>query len=321
MNLIIISAFSALVINLHIISTFAGTCSDPWVAVWSKCVLVSADPMSWWDSHDYCATLSTNQGNGMLASMPDCLDFAELTYYMGFASASEGGSFWVGAHTEFTANNWKWLTMESLRTGVPFWAYTEGHDEDEDCAAVDSQYYYQLADYNCDELKRAVCMVEQENYSEFKRFERSYEILDCPSESTQVGDHCYHFSSNYESRSWADAENRCQNPTNWDHGNPGELFSPSTCEEFSHMAHHLETHGDIKYWVGAVDVTGYNEWSWVSGDTIPSGAPYWAYGQPNHESDGKPRHHCAFMDAEKRRYLNDNICSSRLRYICEVFTS
>ena len=66
-------------------SLIPGTCPDSWAAVGNKCVHVSTDPMTWWEAHDYCATLSTNQGNGMLASMPDCLDFAELTYYMGFA--------------------------------------------------------------------------------------------------------------------------------------------------------------------------------------------------------------------------------------------
>lgn len=315
MNLKYNLALNILGIQLHLISTVFGTCPEPWVAVGKKCVHMSTEPMTWWESSDYCSSLTTDQGNGMLASTPDCLDFAELTYYVGYAAMGQG-SFWIGAHTEFTSHNWKWLTLEPLTTGVPFWAYSEGHGQNEECAAMESEHYYQLADDDCEALKGAVCMVDQDS-TEFKRFERSHELLDCPDETMQVGDHCYHFSKSHDY--WNMAEKRCQDPASWTHQNPGELFSPSSCEEFSHMAHHLETEGNTKYWVGAVDVTGYNEWSWVSGDLIPSGAPYWASGQPSSSGSGHARSHCAYMDPDKRRYLNDDTCTNRHNYICEVF--
>lgn len=62
-------------------------------------------------------------------------------------------SLWVGAHTLFTPNMWEWVSGEGLQTGVPFWAYAEQYDSNENCAAADGSYYYRLVPSSCDQPK------------------------------------------------------------------------------------------------------------------------------------------------------------------------
>lgn len=72
----------------------------------------------------------------------------KLTVGLAFTALPDS-TLWVGAHTEFAMNNWRWISGMPLSTGVPFWAYEQGHDNGEDCAAMDSSSYFQLADYDC----------------------------------------------------------------------------------------------------------------------------------------------------------------------------
>lgn len=72
------------------------------------------------------------------------------------------------------------------------------------------------------------------------------------------------------------------------------------------------------YWVGAEDVTGQEDWSWVDGGLLPGGPPYWASGQPSHNHDNQPWEHCAVMDADMRYYLRDAHCTDRHPYICKL---
>ena len=50
----------------------------------------------------------------------------------------------------FQDNGWMWITLQELGTGVPFFAYDEGHDKGEDCAALSANKYYKIMDDNCE---------------------------------------------------------------------------------------------------------------------------------------------------------------------------
>lgn len=72
------------------------------------------------------------------------------------------------------------------------------------------------------------------------------------------------------------------------------------------------------YWVGAIDVTGDEDWTWVDGVLVPGGPPYWAVGEPSHAHDNQPREHCAVMSTDKDYYLSDTHCTEKYRYICKL---
>jgi len=134
--------------------------------------------------------------------------------------------------------------------------------------------------------------------------------LRCPGESVHVGDHCYEFSE--EKEEFDRAYEHCSRDGR-------EFYYPEDCHAFTHMAHHLETMDEARtYWVGAEDVSGYDEWTWVNGDNIPGGSPYWAYDQPKHTIEDDPRNHCGVMGHDERYYLSEDERTKRHHYICKV---
>ncbi|CAL4120903.1 unnamed protein product [Meganyctiphanes norvegica] len=297
---------------LGITDSVQGSCPSLWTKIGDMCYHKTDELMTHSDAADFCSTLSTTYGAATLATFPRCDDFAKFAAYLGLTAPTEG-NYWVGAKTDFLGN-WYWETLETLQLGVPFWAYSEGGDKGEDCAAMDRRFRFQLMDDDCETMKGAACMAPASATREYNKT-KDFEVLDCPDGTTQVGDHCYYFS--YHESNWHEADWDCQDEDNHRHWH-GELFSPSSCEEFTHMAHHLQAENDHDYWVGGIDASGYNEWTWVSGDTLPIGIPYWAYGQPDHSGHGYERYECTKMSGDVAHYLDDYKCSWDERYICKV---
>lgn len=286
-------------------------CYPPFVTVGDGCYYIETSRgMSWTNAREFCESLGGDGGvTATLAVFPSCDAFIDFTGYMGF-NAPADSTFWIGAHTEFGTSSWRWLTGEPLASGVPFWAYEQGHDSDEDCAAMDSSSYFQLSDFACADERYFVCYLPTDSQRHDTRDDPPV-ILDCPKESIQVGDYCYWFSDSL--KSWSTSENYCRTHFS---SNRGELFSPSSCDEFTKMAHHLEvTERDKSHWVGASDATENQEWAWVSGDMVPGGAPFWATSEPN---DHELRYYCGLMGNEKRFYLEDEKCSAAHYFICKL---
>ncbi|XP_068204769.1 uncharacterized protein [Palaemon carinicauda] len=284
-------------------------CYPPLVEAAGRCLYISQEALSWQDARNYCHSLQVQTTTADLITFQSCNDFTILAGYLGFNVPSDT-SYWVGAHTEFTSNNWRWLNGEPLSTGVPFWDHRQGHDKGEDCAAMESGSYFRLADHDCLEPRLFICASPL-----IPAYKSEIEVKDflCPDETLQIGTGCYYFST-YHSN-WNAAEERCRSKF---HHHQGQLFSPASCDEFVHIAHHLEVTEDKKdRWVGAIDVTGNHEWYWESGDLIPGGPPFWATSEPNHKSD-HARDQGAYMSASKRFYLEDDSTSHQLDYICKV---
>ncbi|XP_071539264.1 uncharacterized protein [Panulirus ornatus] len=297
-----------------LVGTTAGEqCYPPYQPQGGMCVYINKDmPLSWQEARDFCASMAGDGATSDLAIFPTCDAFTIFAGYLGF-TAPPNSTFWVGAHTEFTVNNWRWLDGEPLATGVPYWAYSEGHDEGEDCAAMDSKSYFQLADFNCDGPRFSICSMPMMPQASVKD-DPEYPQLNCPYDSIQIGEYCYWFSSSR--KSWTSAEDYCR--THYS-SNMGELFSPSSCDEFTKMANHLEVaERDKSHWVGAADISGHQEWFWVNGDPVPGGPPFWATDFPlNHPASG-PNDFCGLMSSTKRFYLVDKKCTDYNYFICKL---
>nr|XP_027228785.1 macrophage mannose receptor 1-like [Penaeus vannamei] len=311
-------AFVSLAFAVGLAGTVAGqTCYSPFTLVGSKCVyLETAAEMSWQEARDYCRGLGSDSGGGDLAAFPTCDDYVHFARFLAL-NAPLNKSVWVGARTLFTPNAWEWVSGEDLQTGVPFWYYNEQYDETENCAAADANYYYRLIDARCDLVKNFVCEVPpMSRGQEAQAVSEPKAAVDpaCHDHGIVVGDFCYVFYPQEET--WDRAEEKCRTGH---HEQGGQLYFPSGCHEFTHMAHHLEAAEDTNaYWVGGVDISGEEEWTWVSGENIPGGPPYWATGEPSHSHDNQPREHCTVMTAEKRYYLQDVHCDDRHPYICKL---
>ncbi|XP_071539779.1 macrophage mannose receptor 1-like [Panulirus ornatus] len=307
---------TVLVLALVVGAVAGQVCYPPYHVVGDVCIYLNTEiPSTWQEARDLCRTLAGDGATSDLAIFPSCDTFSNFAGYLGF-SAPPNSTFWVGAHTEFTVNNWRWLDGEPLTTGVPYWAYSEGHDEGEDCAAMDGNRRFQLSDYDCEEPRFSICSMPLLRQHDTTR-ERDHSRRPCPSDSLQVGDFCYYFSNSV--KSWVDAQHFCNShyPTNM-----GELFSPSSCDEFTRMAHHLEVAGnDRSHWVGASDVTGKQEWFWVNGIPVPGGPPFWATGFPSGSGDNTssgPNDYSALMSNSKRYYLVDEASASKNYFICKL---
>ncbi|KAG7160323.1 macrophage mannose receptor 1-like 3 [Homarus americanus] len=273
-----------LLVLAGVVSFVAGQdCFPPYVKLGGQCVFVEYDTQkSWQEAREFCASLAGDGTAGDLATFPTCDEYTTFVRYLAL-NVPVNTTVWVGAHSLFTPNMWQWLTEESLQTGVPFWAYPEEYNGTENCAAASGSYYYRLVDAHCDLTKL-------------------------------IGNNCYVFEDHVES--WERAEQKCREEH--DHY-AGLLYYPSSCEEFTHMAHHLEADERRKqYWVGGIDVSGKEEWTWVEGGIIPSGPPYWASGEPSHQHDNRPRKHCTIMDPSMRYYLRDEHCNDYHPYICKL---
>ncbi|KAG0722985.1 Lithostathine-1-beta [Chionoecetes opilio] len=264
--------------------------------------------LSWTEAREHCQAMSGDGGPGDLAIFPSCDAFNLFTGHLGFNAPVS--TFWIGAHIEFGINNWRWVSGLPLATGVPFWAYRQGHGSNQNCAAMDNTTFYQLSDFPCEEPKNYVCQVPLASKRHATKEQAAPKLI-CPHNSIQVGSYCYWFSDT--TKTWFEAEDFCRNNFN---KNAGELFSPSTCDEFTQMAHHLEVaERDKDHWVGASDVSGYQEWFWVSGYPVPEGTPFWATSEPD---DHFSSNYCGLMSQEKRFYMEDESCSRHHYYICKL---
>ena len=52
--------------------------------------------------------------------------------------------------------------------------------------------------------------------------------------------------------------------------------------------------------MGAIDATGNQVWTWTTGEQVPGGVPFWAFGEPSHKDHNNERYHCAVMAKEQR---------------------
>lgn len=263
--------------------------------------------MTWDEGRDYCRALADNSD---LATFPTCEQFSSATYWLNINSADDA-DLWVGAKKASYPNNWRWTSLEELQTGVPMWAYTEGHDDGMDCASMNKLFRHKLSCCVCDKLKEPLCEIKPETRkADSVPLPEPVEIIDCPSHTVQVGNGCFEFSSTEES--FQEATENCMK-------DGYQLFHPEDCGEFTHMAHYLETTGlDMSYWVGAEDVSGFHEWTWNNGDNIPGGAPFWAYDQPTHALESAPLKYCGTMDHIVRYYMADDYCDAKHHYICRI---
>ncbi|XP_037780720.1 macrophage mannose receptor 1-like [Penaeus monodon] len=310
--------FIALAFAVGLAGTVAGqACNPPFTLVGSKCVyLETTEEMSWQEARDYCMGLGSDTGVGDLATFPICDDYVAFARYLAL-NAPINTTMWMGALTLFAPNTWQWVTGEDLQTGVPFWYYNEDYSETEKCAAADGSYYYRLINAHCDLAKNFVCEISPMLEGQEAKVVSDPEALvdpACHDHGIVIGDFCYVFYQKEEP--WEIAEEKCRTSH---HEQGGELYYPSGCHEFTHMAHHLEAAENTNsYWVGGVDISGNEEWTWVNGENIPGGPPYWATGEPSHSHDNEPREHCTVMTAEKRYYLQDVHCADAHPYICKL---
>nr|WKK54421.1 macrophage mannose receptor [Penaeus vannamei] len=304
----------ALVLGLAV-AVAGQACNPPFTMVGSKCLYVESDlRLSWPEARDFCKGLAGDGGGADMASFPSCDNFVGFSRYLGFNAPNISG-MWVGAHSAFTPNMWQWISGEDLQTGVPFWYYNEDYDGTRDCVSISLDYYNRLVDAHCELPLSFVCEkhLARKDEAEQAATKRARDI-ECENHGILVGDFCYVFNDRLET--WEEAERNCR--SQYDEVG-GELYYPSSCNEFTHMAHHLEAAEKANsYWVGGVDISGNEEWTWVNGENIPGGPPYWATGEPSHSHDNQPREHCTVMTAEKRYYLQDVHCGDRHPYICKL---
>ncbi|XP_042890295.1 macrophage mannose receptor 1-like [Penaeus japonicus] len=289
-------------------------CALPFIAVGSKCLYLETDtPLSWPEARDYCKTLAGDTGTADIASFPSCDDFVAFSRHAALNGPNISG-VWVGGHTAFSPNMWQWVNGDDLQTGVPFWYYNEDYDGTRHCAASYMDYYNRLVDAHCEHPLSFVCEMSHAAEKAEKSVSKTQRDMECENHGVVVGDFCYVFYDKPET--WDDAEKKCRSQHD-DVG--GELYYPSSCNEFTHMAHHLEASENTNsYWVGGVDVSGKDEWTWVSGENIPGGPPYWATGEPSHSHENQPHEHCTVMAADKRYYLHDTHCTDKHPYICKL---
>ncbi|KAK7065179.1 hypothetical protein SK128_016821, partial [Halocaridina rubra] len=226
---------------LGLVAAVAGqTCEVPFVPVGDKCFYLEASEQgsgySWQEARDYCKALG-GLLNADLASFPTCDDYTQFARYLAL-NAPTNSTVWMGAHTLFSDNMWQWVTLEALETGVPFWYFDETFQNAYQCAAADGAHYYRLVAKDCSEQKAFACSYTPAGAikkQQVKRPERDIRDV-CPNEGIVIGNYCYIFKGGEES--YPEAEKKCRDEHN-ELG--GELYYPSGCEEFSNMAHHLET--------------------------------------------------------------------------------
>ncbi|XP_064109505.1 C-type lectin domain family 17, member A-like isoform X2 [Macrobrachium nipponense] len=130
-------------------------CYLPFEDIGGRCLYV--DPLesgSYYEMRLFCSRLG--QGS-QLAILDDADTLKAVIDYIKIQGLDHS-HYWVGASDEEHENIWEWADGSSVRMGAPFWKYdcnSSGFplrpqvDYDRNCAALDSNYHFLMADFPC----------------------------------------------------------------------------------------------------------------------------------------------------------------------------
>ncbi|XP_065939193.1 perlucin [Magallana gigas] len=136
----------------------------------------------------------------------------------------------------------------------------------------------------------------------------------CPEGFMKHGESCYFFSSHLAA-DWIEAGSFCKR------FNGGDLVAIQTQSENEFIYQHLLSipqHRDNDFWIGGTDEFVEGHWVWIS--TMQRlGFTDWYPGNP---SDSGSNEDCleimVGLSASPRHYWNDEDCSKKANFICEV---
>ncbi|XP_025108877.1 C-type mannose receptor 2-like isoform X2 [Pomacea canaliculata] len=204
-------------------------------------------------------------------------------------------SWWIDRRTSLSKGVWKWLDSESVFSSqLTPWDRSESTDGEDtrDCAEMDHSGL--LNDVQCNSSLRFVCE---------KPLEKNPNRCD-PLELNYLTAGCYRIST--LAMSWWQAQETC-------YKKGGNLLSISSLDEQTDMLIWLRRKSK-RWWVGLKRISpGVNEWSWLdSAVKFSSLVTPWETKEPNNM---KGKEEC--VEISPRGQLNDESCSSTLRFICE----
>ncbi|XP_027866899.1 galactose-specific lectin nattectin-like isoform X1 [Xiphophorus couchianus] len=133
---------------------------------------------------------------------------------------------------------------------------------------------------------------------------RAPTALDCPLGWRWFNRRCFRVLN--ISKSWADAEQHCLQLDS-------HLASYHSTREYNFMRQviHLRTGKHSSTWVGGHDTTQEGKWFWSDGSKFVF--TNWRPERP--KNDGGVEH-CMNINLNGRDYVNDNVCTKKLPFIC-----
>ncbi|XP_054912732.1 ladderlectin-like [Poeciliopsis prolifica] len=107
-------------------------------------------------------------------------------------------------------------------------------------------------------------------------------------------------------KSWAAAEKHCQHLDS-------HLASFHNIDEYNFIRQLIfkTTQAHTRTWLGGYDSPGEGIWFWSDGSRLTF--TNWAAGEPNNGGD---KEHCMDMNVQGRDFVNDDVCSKQLPFVC-----
>lgn len=136
------------------------TCTDPFHAVGSNCLLLAPqEQLTWAAARQYCTARGSD-----LAILKDANTFAEfLGFINSMNSITELQGVWIGGSDEEAEGVWKWVNGDLMPGGPPFWGSTNGYRPEpgggrtENCGMLYKPDRHYLHDVACSHKAAPLC--------------------------------------------------------------------------------------------------------------------------------------------------------------------
>ncbi|XP_028654147.1 C-type lectin domain family 4 member M-like isoform X2 [Erpetoichthys calabaricus] len=123
----------------------------------------------------------------------------------------------------------------------------------------------------------------------------------CPTNFQHFKDSCYHFST--ETKQWQEAQTFCSTLKS-------HLLVINDANEQNYVK--TTAKGEV-FWIGLHDSVNEGAFQWVDGTDFTNVDKFWDENQPDNWKDGED---CINISSSGK--WNDNICTSKLKFICEM---
>nr|AFN20598.1 lectin 2 [Macrobrachium rosenbergii] len=291
-------------------------CEAPFRAIGPRCLLIDTSIIGPWDEvRQFCHGLK-----GELVNMHDANTLHDIFLFIKENPILDSTSYWIGAYDILEEGDWVWSYNNTrVRMNTPLWGVQSGRQEPtggtyENCAALNTDYFYYVFADNCEASNAAICAATGNSVAAKPADEEekiSPPNRECPSPFTMIGNVCLLVDAVKENP-WSDQQLICN-------ALGGHMAKIQDANDLGDLYTYLISNEVIiDLWLGGSDSRLEDTWLWEDDTEVPRGTPFWgAEGSGAQEPAGGMYENCLALFRNDYFFFHDDRCDRMKGVICQ----